>query len=266
MQSWQNSQKKSTIGRFFFQCPKQIIFHKFFSKKVVLQKFIWTGRMQFLKTTRFLGQKVENFFARSRIENIWEKLISSKKERKTYPHNVTLDTEIAVLMKLSIKFREQAECFFTFFETVEKFSNEKQVFPQEYLMEAWNTKNFPPIFHAECKFSDSDKRRPKFFTMSENDKYSCFWKKKDFSSKRSGGQVKRSFTTRWNFFASRPKHFDHSFSGNEKEKYLVQKTSSASNFSYDHVDCSFDNHAKGGFGKSLNVFLSMCQNIKKENQ
>ena len=133
-------------------------------------------------------------------------------------------------------------------------------------MEAWNTKNFPPIFHAECKFSDSDKRRPNFFTLSEIDKYSCFWKKKDFSSKPSCGQVKRSFTTRWKLFASRPKHFAHSFSGNEKEKYLVQKTSSASTFSYDHVDCSFVNLAKGGFGKSLNIFLSMCQNIKKENQ
>ena len=38
LQNWQNSQKKSTIGRFFFQCPKQIIFHKFFSKKSYFTK------------------------------------------------------------------------------------------------------------------------------------------------------------------------------------------------------------------------------------
>ena len=156
--------------------------------------------------------------------------------------------------------------FFSFDETIEKLSIEKYVFPQKYLMDAWNTKNIPSNFYAECKFSDSDKRRPNFFMMCENDKISYFWKKKDFSSKRSCGQLKCNFTTRWKLFASRAKHFAHSFSGNEKEKYLVQKASSASNFSYDHVDCSFHNHANGGFEKSLKVFLSVCQNIKKENQ
>ena len=168
--------------------------------------------------------------------------------------------------KVPNKISGASRMFFSFSKTVEKLSIEKWVFPQEYLMEAWNTKNFPPIFHAECKFSDSDKRRPNFFTLSENDKKFYFWKKKDFSSKRSCGQVKRSYTTRWKLFASRRKHFAHSFSGKEKEKYLVQKTSATSNFSYDHVDCSFQNIANGVFEKILNVFLSTCQNIKKENQ
>ena len=46
MQSWKNSQKKSTIGRFFFQCPKQIKFHKFFSKKKFFYKNLY-GQVEF---------------------------------------------------------------------------------------------------------------------------------------------------------------------------------------------------------------------------
>ena len=142
--------------------------------------------------------------------------------------------------------------FFSFPKTVGKLSIEKYVSPQVYPMDAWNTKNFPSFFHAECKFSDSDKRRPNFFTLSENEKISYFWKKKDFSSKRSCGQVKLSYTTRWKIFASKPKHFAHSFSG---KKVLSSKNFFFLNFFLWSRRLQFSQPCHWRFWKKTNCFF-----------
>ena len=90
-------------------------------------------------------------------------------------------------------------------------------------MDAWNPKNLPWKLHVECKSSDSDKKIPKFFILSENGKTSYFERKNVFLHDVPVDKWNAVSRTRWKVFASRPKHFAHSFSGNEKEKYLFQK-------------------------------------------